>query len=89
MQLILFRYYEDLDTTVGKMIISEKIFNYNELEKIIYELIKNADLLAESLSVDNLIMKTKLDSAKINSTLTILELNGAIQNENGFLKLLS
>ena len=61
----------------------------NELEKIIYELIKNADLLAESLSVDNLIMKTKLDSAKINSTLTILELNGAIQNENGFLKLLS
>ena len=34
MQLILFRYYEDLDTTVGKMIVSEKIFNYNELEKI-------------------------------------------------------
>jgi len=34
MQLILLRYYEDLDTTVGKLIISEKIFNYNELEKI-------------------------------------------------------
>lgn len=34
MQLILFRYYEDLDTTVGKMIVSEKILNYNELEKI-------------------------------------------------------
>jgi len=71
---------------------SKKMPSYqpkNESEKIIYNTIKNADLLAERLRVDDLILKTKLDSAKINSTLTILELNGAIKNENGFLKLLS
>lgn len=32
MQLILFRYYEDLNTTIGKMIVSNQIFNYSELK---------------------------------------------------------
>jgi len=76
----------------NKPISSKKLYIYqphNETEKTIYELLKKADLLDENLNIDDLIVKTKLDSAKINSTLTILELNGAIKNEDGFLKLLA
>jgi len=61
----------------------------NENEEAIYEAIKRSNSLGEDLIVDDLILKTKLDSAEINSTLTILELNGAIKNDNGSIQLIS
>jgi len=59
----------------------------DETEKIIYEAILMADTIKETLSVDEIVKKTKLDTATINSKLSILEIKKVIINCNGYFEL--
>ncbi len=54
----------------------EKALFTNKLEKTIYQIIKDAHDRGELITADEIIEKTKLDTAVINSTLSILELRG-------------
>ena len=57
----------------------------SETEKIIYRILKSASEKAESLTSDEIIKISKLDTSVINSTLSILELRGiAKSNEIGY-----
>jgi DNA processing protein len=51
----------------------------NPTEKIVYELIKQASEQNETISADQIIQSSQLDTATINSTLSILELAGRIR----------
>jgi len=53
----------------------------NEIEKQIYAILKQANERAEKISVDEIIKITKLDTALINSTLSILELRGIAKSD--------
>ena len=53
----------------------------NELEKIIYEVMQQANARAERITVDEIIKITKLDTAVINSTLSMLELRGIAKSD--------
>ncbi|MFA5109632.1 MAG: DNA-processing protein DprA [Patescibacteria group bacterium] len=72
----------EIDGTDGNK-TPEKTASYrpnNETERIVYELIKQADARAEKITTDEIIKKTKLDTATINSTLSILEIKGVAKN---------
>ncbi len=66
---------ESIDELTTKK-LSPHITLNTETEKLIYDLIKQAHDCAETISVDEIIKKTKLDTALINSTLSILEIRG-------------
>ncbi|MBN2853958.1 DNA-processing protein DprA, partial [Patescibacteria group bacterium] len=51
----------------------------NKNEEIVYDLIKIADERAEKINTEEIVKKTKLDIATINSTLSILELKSLIK----------
>jgi len=57
----------------------------NDNEKIIYQILKSATERAEAISTDEIIKTTKkvsqLDTATINSTLSMLEIRGVAKNE--------
>ncbi len=55
----------------------------NNNEKIILDILLEANKAGESLTTDELIKKTKLDTAIINSTLSILEVREVIKNDDG------
>lgn len=52
----------------------------NAHEKLVYELIKRASQRSEKISANEIIEITKLDTATINSTLSILEIAGIVKN---------
>lgn len=52
-------------------------------EEIIYRLLKQASRRGEKLTTDELIKASQLDTAIINSTLSILEIKGVIKNDYG------
>ncbi|HBA36300.1 TPA: DNA-protecting protein DprA [Candidatus Falkowbacteria bacterium] len=52
----------------------------NQNEATICNLLKSAEERAEALSADEIIKNTKLDTATINSTLSILEIKGVISS---------
>ena len=52
----------------------------NETEALIHKILKEASERAEYISVDEIIRKTELDSSIVNSTLSILELQGIAKN---------
>ncbi len=54
-----------------------------EAEKIIYAILKNVHDKSERITADEINKKTKLDMATINSTLSILEIEGLAEN-NGY-----
>jgi DNA processing protein len=56
----------------------------NETENQILSLIYQTHLKGSHISTNEIIKKTKLDTSKINSTLSILEISGAIKNHDGF-----
>lgn len=57
----------------------------NEVEMIVYALLKEASEREEALTADEIIKKTKLDTATINSTLSMLEIAGIAKNtESGY-----
>lgn len=57
----------------------------NEIEAIIYTLLKEASEREEALTADEISKKTKLDTATINSTLSMLEIAGIAKNtESGY-----
>lgn len=55
-------------------------FPNNEAEALIYGLLKKVSERAEYISADEIIRATKLDSSVVNSTLSILELQGVAKN---------
>jgi len=57
--------------------------SFNPQEKIIFDCLLSSFEAGGILDTDELIKKTKLDTAIINSTLSILELKEAIKNING------
>lgn len=52
----------------------------NKIETIVYALLKEASEREETLTADEIIKKTKLDTATINSTLSMLEIAGIAKN---------
>lgn len=64
---------------------SKKIKLENEEEKLIYSLIKNANERAENIKLEEISEITKLDTAIINSTLSMLEIKSLIKKSyNGY-----
>jgi DNA processing protein len=59
----------------------------NYLEALIYKTILEAEIIGESVSLDEISQKTKLDTATINSKLSILEIKKVITNHNGYFNL--
>lgn len=55
----------------------------NEAERIVYKAVKEAAEKCEKISSDEIIKNSKLDTATINSTLSILEIKDLIKNEFG------
>lgn len=53
----------------------------NKVEKIIYDLIKRASECSEKISADEIIKESQLDTALINSTLSMLEIKGVAKND--------
>jgi len=53
----------------------------NKTEMLVYNLLKAAQERAEKISADEIIKKSNLDTAIINSTLSILEIKGLVKND--------
>lgn len=69
-----------------QLILKTNHFKYlpeNKTEVIICEVIEKASERSEKITTDEIIRQSRLDTATVNSTLSILEINGAIKNENG------
>ncbi|NLZ74738.1 DNA-protecting protein DprA [Candidatus Falkowbacteria bacterium] len=64
-----------------KKIKTKKIILDDPLEKIIYQLLKQANERAEKINIDELVKLSKLDTSVINSKLSILELRGIIKSD--------
>ncbi len=68
----------------------KKILNYQSIddtEMIVYKTILEAEKNGDLVSVDEIVKKTKLDTATINSKLSILEIKKVIENHNGYFNL--
>ncbi len=65
--------------------LKDKIDLKNKTEELVYKILKTAGEKSETLTSDEIIKISKLDTAVINSTLSILELRGiAKSNEIGY-----
>jgi DNA processing protein len=67
-----------------------KILNYQSADKVemlIYRIILEAEKNGDLVSVDKIVKKTKLDTATINSKLSILEIKKVIENHYGYFNL--
>lgn len=62
---------------------SYELFLENEAEKNIYTIIRSSTDRGEKINPDEIIKKSKLDTATINSTLSILEIRDLIKNDFG------
>lgn len=63
----------------------EKIYLKNETEKLVYDILKAAGEKSEALTTNEIIKISKLDTSVINSTLSILELQGIVKtSEMGY-----
>jgi len=60
----------------------------NSAEKLIYNIIKEANEKSERPGVDEIIKKSQLDTALINSKLSILELRGIIRQNSSYYELI-
>lgn len=58
-----------------------KFNSLNEVERLVYRLLLDAKDRAEKITIDEIIKITKLDTAVINSTLSILELRGIAKSD--------
>jgi len=57
----------------------------NQTEKIVYELIRAATEMGQRIGTDEIVKKSKLDTASINSTLSILEIRNIVAcDERGY-----
>lgn len=57
----------------------------NKIEALVYGLLQEAEKRTEKITADEIIKKSKLDTATINSTLSILEIKGVAKNdESGY-----
>lgn len=70
-----------IDVVVNKEEVVDNNYGLNDNEKLLYYLIKKASEEGSSLSFDELMLLSKLDSALINSTLSILEIAGMIKKD--------
>jgi len=70
----------DRDHQKSKNILPYPEFQ-NEVERIIYNALYQAQARAERITTDEIIKITKLDTAVINSTLSILELRGVAKSD--------
>jgi DNA processing protein len=62
-----------------------KNYDLNEIESLVYQLIKDSAAKAEKITTDEIIKKSQLDTATVNSTLSILEIKGIAKNdESGY-----
>jgi len=68
---------------INKINNQKELLLETELEKTIYSLIKTALERGEKISADEIIKISKLDTARINSTLSILEIKDLVKNEFG------
>lgn len=60
-------------------------FPDNEIEALVYKILKKTSERAEKIGIDEIIRQTELDTSVINSTLSILELRGIAKNsESGY-----
>jgi hypothetical protein len=59
----------------------KKIILETDAEKIVYNILKQANERAEKLTTDEIIKISQLDTAVINSTLSILELRGIAESD--------
>jgi len=67
-----------------------KTLNYQSADKVemlIYKIILEAEKNGDLVSVDEIVKKTKLDTATINSKLSILEIKKVIENRHGYFNL--
>ena len=60
---------------------NKKIILNNEAEKIVYQILKQANERAEKITSDEIIKISQLDTSVINSTLCILELRGIAKSD--------
>ncbi len=68
-----------------KIEISNKYIPQNQPEALIINSLKKAESLNQVLTVDEITIKTGLDTSAVNSTLSILEIKKVVQsNDNGF-----
>jgi len=65
--------------TASPKIVPNKFYSDNPAEKIVYQVIRAATERCEKINPDEIIEKAKLDTALINSTLSILEIKGLIR----------
>ncbi|MFA6995514.1 MAG: DNA-processing protein DprA [Patescibacteria group bacterium] len=57
----------------------------NKIEALVYDFLQEAERRTEKITADEIIKKSKLDTAIINSTLSILEIKGVAKNdESGY-----
>jgi len=57
----------------------------NGVEALVYSLLREAQERTEKITADEIIKKSKLDTATINSTLSMLEIKGIAKNdESGY-----
>ena len=76
--------------STGQISKTSRATNYqpeNYLEAAVYKTILEAEIIGESISLDEISKKTKLDTATINSKLSILEIKKVIINRNGYFNL--
>jgi DNA processing protein len=77
-------------TSTNQISKTARATNYqpeNYLEAAVYKTILEAEIIGESISLDKISQKTKLDTATINSKLSILEIKKVIINRNGYFNL--
>ncbi len=75
----------NLTESVSKEVRKNLSQTNNPTEETIYQLIRQADMRCETITSNEIAKKTELDTSEINSTLSILEINGAIKNTDGYL----
>ncbi len=77
---------DDGNNKIKKRLAGRPLFSpKNESEAMIYKILKEASERAEKINSDEIIKKTNLDTAVVNSTLSILEIRGiAKSSEYGY-----
>lgn len=72
---------DDRNDKIKKRLAGRPSFSpKNEIEAIIYKILKETSERAEKISSDEIIRKTNLDTSVVNSTLSILEIRGIAKN---------
>lgn len=78
--LEVFHIFPRTETALQNNVKKQKIVMGNDIENLIYAIIRQAEERAEKISADEIIKISKLDTPTINSKLSILEIKGVIKN---------